>query len=83
MKLVAEANKVVLPMAMDPANRTLYEELSGLSGPEFDREYMLGQINIQTMGKGALRERGAAMPKPMTTSVGVGCIGTRVYFELR
>ena len=47
---VARANGVVLPMMMDPANRTLYEELGMLSGAEFDRQYMIAQVNIHSMG---------------------------------
>jgi len=47
---IAQAKKVTLPMAMDPANRTLYEELSALSGPEFDRQYLASQVNIHAMG---------------------------------
>ena len=50
MMQVARVNGVVLPMVMDPANRTLYEELAQLSGPAFDREYMTAQINIHRMG---------------------------------
>ena len=47
---VAEAKNVVLLKAMDPANRTLYAELSKLSGPAFDRQYMISQLNIHRMG---------------------------------
>jgi putative membrane protein len=47
---VADAKNVVLLKAMDPANRTLYAELSKLSGPAFDRQYMLSQVNIHRMG---------------------------------
>lgn len=47
---VAQAKRVKLLKAMDPANRTLYDELSRVSGPVFDREYLLAQINIHRMG---------------------------------
>lgn len=47
---VADAKRVVLLKAMDPANRTLHAELSKLSGPAFDRQYMISQVNIHRMG---------------------------------
>lgn len=47
---LAERKHVKLIKAMDPANRTLYEELTHLSGAMFDREYLLAQINIHRMG---------------------------------
>lgn len=49
---LAERKGVKLINAMDPANRTLYEELANLSGDLFDREYLLAQINIHRMGNG-------------------------------
>jgi putative membrane protein len=47
---LAKSKKVVLLKAMDPANRTLYSELSKLSGTAFDRQYSLAQLNIHLMG---------------------------------
>lgn len=47
---LAERKHVKLINAMDPANRTLYEELTHLSGRLFDREYLRAQINIHRMG---------------------------------
>lgn len=47
---LADKKRVKLINAMDPANRTLYEELAHLSGPMFDREYLLAQVNIYRMG---------------------------------
>jgi putative membrane protein len=47
---LAERKHVKLIKAMDPANRTLYEELTHLNGAMFDREYLLAQINIHHMG---------------------------------
>jgi putative membrane protein len=52
LSLLAERKHVNLIHAMDPANRTLYEELTHLSGPLFDREYLLAQINMHRMGDG-------------------------------
>jgi putative membrane protein len=49
---IADAKKVVLIKAMDPANRTLHAELSKLTGPAFDRQYMISQITIHSMGNG-------------------------------
>lgn len=49
---LAERKHVKLINAMDPANRTLYEELTHLSGKLFDREYLLAQLNIHRMGNG-------------------------------
>jgi putative membrane protein len=49
---LADRKHVNLIDAMDPANRTLYEELANLSGKLFDREYLLAQINIHRMGNG-------------------------------
>lgn len=47
---LAAQKHVNLIDTMDPADRTLYEELSQLRGPMFDREYLLAQINIHRMG---------------------------------
>jgi putative membrane protein len=47
---VAEAKKVVLLKAMDPANHTLYSELSKLSASAFDHQYTLAQFNVHHMG---------------------------------
>ncbi|MBT2792948.1 DUF4142 domain-containing protein [Paraburkholderia strydomiana] len=47
---LAEAKHVRLLKAMDPANHTLYSELSHLSGPRFDREYAISQLHIHRMG---------------------------------
>jgi putative membrane protein len=47
---LAERKHVKLIQAMDPADRTLYEELTHLSGRLFDREYLRAQINIHRMG---------------------------------
>ncbi|WP_116135685.1 DUF4142 domain-containing protein [Trinickia diaoshuihuensis] len=47
---LAERKHVKLIKAMDPANRTLYEELAHLNGQLFDREYLLAQVNIHRMG---------------------------------
>lgn len=47
---LAERKHVKLIKAMDPANRTLYEELTHLNGAMFDREYLLAQVNIHRMG---------------------------------
>jgi len=47
---LAERKHVKLIRAMDPADRTLYEELTHLSGRLFDREYLRAQINIHRMG---------------------------------
>jgi len=49
---IAHAKKVVLLKAMDPASRTLHAELSKLSGPAFDRQYMISQVNMHSMGNG-------------------------------
>jgi putative membrane protein len=49
---VARAKGVVLPMMMDPANRTLYEELAALPEARFDQQYMVAQLNIHNMGNG-------------------------------
>jgi len=49
---LAENKHVKLINVMDPANRTLYEELTHLSGAMFDREYLLAQMNIHRMGNG-------------------------------
>ena len=49
---LAERKHVELIKAMDPANRTLYEELTHLNGKLFDREYLLAQMNIHRMGNG-------------------------------
>ena len=46
---LADQKHVNLIKTMDPADRTLYEELARLSGPVFDREYLLAQINIHRM----------------------------------
>lgn len=52
LERIADAKQVRLLKAMDPANHTLYSELSKLSGADFDRQYMLSQINIHSMGNG-------------------------------
>ncbi|WP_181885603.1 DUF4142 domain-containing protein [Trinickia dinghuensis] len=49
---LADRKRVNLINAMDPANRTLYEELTNLNGKLFDREYLRAQINIHRMGNG-------------------------------
>jgi putative membrane protein len=49
---LAKAKNVVLLKAMDPANHTLYSELSKLSGPAFDRQYLLAQLHIHHTGNG-------------------------------
>jgi putative membrane protein len=49
---LAERKHVNLIHAMDPADRTLYEELTHLSGSLFDREYLRAQVNIHRMGNG-------------------------------
>jgi putative membrane protein len=52
LETIAHEKKVVLLKAMDPANRTLHAELSKLSGPAFDRQYMISQVSIHSMGNG-------------------------------
>jgi putative membrane protein len=47
---LADEKKVRLLKAMDPANRTLYDELSHMSGAAFDRQYVIAQVHIHTMG---------------------------------
>ena len=47
---LAEQKHVRLLKAMDPANHTLYDELSHLSGAQFDREYAISQLHIHRMG---------------------------------
>jgi len=47
---LADAKHVRLVKAMDPANHTLYSELSHLSGVQFDREYVISQLHIHRMG---------------------------------
>jgi putative membrane protein len=49
---MALRKRVVLPLTLDPANETLYEELALRGGPTFDRQYLLAQINIHSMGNG-------------------------------
>lgn len=49
---LADSKHVKLINAMEPADRTLYEELTHLSGAMFDREYLLAQMNIHRMGNG-------------------------------
>lgn len=49
---LAERKHVKLIKAMDPANRTLCEELTHLNGKLFDREYLLAQVNIHRMANG-------------------------------
>jgi putative membrane protein len=52
LQRIADEKQVVLLKAMEPANHTLYSELSKLSGPAFDHEYMRAQLNIHSMGIG-------------------------------
>lgn len=47
---LADTKHVHLLKAMDPANHTLYSELSNMSGPQFDREYVISQLHIHRMG---------------------------------
>ncbi|MFL6637681.1 MAG: DUF4142 domain-containing protein [Paraburkholderia graminis] len=47
---LADTKHVRLLKAMDPANHTLYSELSHLSGAQFDREYVISQLHIHRMG---------------------------------
>lgn len=47
---IADAKQVHLLEAMDPANRTLYDELKKMTGPAFDREYAIAQVHIHQMG---------------------------------
>ncbi|MDR5741122.1 MULTISPECIES: DUF4142 domain-containing protein [unclassified Caballeronia] len=47
---IADAKHVRLLQATDPANHTLYSELSNMSGAEFDREYAISQLHIHRMG---------------------------------
>ncbi|MEZ2354800.1 DUF4142 domain-containing protein [Caballeronia sp. RCC_10] len=47
---IAEAKHVRLLQAMDPANHTVYSELSAMSGADFDREYSIAQLHIHRMG---------------------------------
>lgn len=49
---IADQKQVRLLKAMDPANHVLYSELKKQSGPAFDREYLLAQVNIHSMGNG-------------------------------
>nr|WP_282960269.1 DUF4142 domain-containing protein [Burkholderia dolosa] len=49
---LADRKKVRLLKAMDPASRTLYDELSHMSGPAFDREYAVAQLHVHSMGNG-------------------------------
>ena len=52
LMMLAAAKGVVLPKAMDPANKVLHSELSALSGAAFDRQYIISQVNIHNMGNG-------------------------------
>ncbi|AXF10475.1 hypothetical protein CUJ91_21130 [Paraburkholderia graminis] len=47
---LADTKHVRLLKAMDPANHTLYSELSHMSGAQFDREYVISQLHIHRMG---------------------------------
>jgi putative membrane protein len=47
---IADAKQVRLSKAMDPANRTLYDEMEHMSGAAFDRQYAIAQLNIHRMG---------------------------------
>ncbi len=47
---IADEKHVRLLQAMDPANRTLYDELGTMTGPAFDREYAIAQVHIHQMG---------------------------------
>jgi putative membrane protein len=52
LQRIADGKQVVLPKAMDPANHSLHPELSRLSDPAFDHEYMRTRPNICNMGIG-------------------------------
>jgi putative membrane protein len=52
---LADRKKVRLLKAMDPASRTLYDELSHMSGPAFDRKYAVAQLHVHSMGNGLYR----------------------------
>lgn len=44
LKTLAGKKNVVLPTALDPMHQAMAAKLSGLSGAEFDKEYMRGQV---------------------------------------
>jgi len=47
---IADQKHVRLLKAMDPANRTLYDELEHMSGATFDHQYAISQLHIHQMG---------------------------------
>ncbi|WP_250474111.1 DUF4142 domain-containing protein [Caballeronia sp. GAFFF1] len=47
---IADEKHVRLLQAMDPANRTLYDELGTMTGAAFDHEYAIAQVHIHQMG---------------------------------
>jgi putative membrane protein len=44
LKALAEQDGITLPEALDPGHAAMRERLAGLSGPEFDRAYLAGQV---------------------------------------
>lgn len=44
LKPLAGKKNVTLPTDLDPMHKAMAQKLSGLSGAEFDREYMRGQV---------------------------------------
>jgi putative membrane protein len=61
---LADRKHVHLIETMDPADRTLYEELARLSGPIFDREYLLAQINLHRMSNSLFESEAQAGEDP-------------------
>jgi len=44
LKTIAESEKYALSTTMDPKHQELYQKLTGLTGADFDREYLLTQV---------------------------------------
>ncbi|HLG97014.1 MAG TPA: DUF4142 domain-containing protein [Bryobacteraceae bacterium] len=49
LKSIASNKNVTLPDSMDAKDQALYDRLSKLSGPEFDREYMRAMVRDHRM----------------------------------
>src|SRR5262249_45745432 len=44
LKTIANSEKYTLSATMDPKHQDLYRKLTGLTGADFDREYILTQV---------------------------------------
>ncbi|WOD14025.1 DUF4142 domain-containing protein [Paraburkholderia kirstenboschensis] len=61
---LADRKKVRLLKSMDPASRTLYDELAHMSGAAFDREYAVAQVHIHMMGNGLYKSEAQSGEDP-------------------